>query len=113
MNKPLIALAAVMLAFAGVRAAPAAEDGPQALVPGTGTNLAHWLSQTGRRGAERRGFITERDIADIAALGFDHVRIPVDEPQLWDGQGKRDEDAFAALRMPDTDSRVVLMWTAP
>jgi len=96
MKKPLIVLAIALLALAGARPAPAAEE-PSQLILGSGTNLAHWLSQTRRQGAERRGFITEQDIADIAALGFDHVRIPIDEMQMWDAQGKRDEDAFATL----------------
>jgi len=47
-----------------------------------GTNFSHWLSQSGRRGAEREAFITETDFAFIAASGFDYVRIPVDEELL-------------------------------
>lgn len=95
-KNPLIALLAALLAFAAVPATSAA-DAPGQLILGSGTNLAHWLSQTRRTGAERRGFITEQDIADIAALGFDHVRIPIDEMQMWDEQGARDEDAFETL----------------
>ena len=89
-------VALLTLAVAPLPSAQAAEP-PQQLILGTGTNLAHWLSQTRRQGAERRNFITEQDIADIAELGFDHVRIPIDEMQMWDEQGKRDEDAFATL----------------
>lgn len=72
-----------------------AETGP--LILGKGTNLAHWLSQTRRTGEERRDFITEKDIAYIAELGFDHVRLPLDEHQMWDEEGNRDEVAFAIL----------------
>lgn len=67
------------------------------VILGKGTNLAHWLSQTRARGEERRGFITEKDIAYIAELGFDHVRMPIDEEQMWDEQGTRHEDAFEIL----------------
>ena len=70
-------------------------DGPMIL--GKGTNLAHWLSQTRRTGDERRDFITEQDIAYIAELGFDHVRLPLDEHQMWDEEGNRDEDAFEIM----------------
>ncbi len=62
-----------------------------------GTNLAHWLSQSEARGEERALFITEKDIKYIDSLGFDHVRLPVDEVQMWDESGKRYDDAFALL----------------
>ena len=62
-----------------------------------GTNIAHWLSQSESRGAERATFFTQKDIAFIDSVGFDHIRLPVDEEQLWDETGKRHEDAFALL----------------
>lgn len=62
-----------------------------------GTNVSHWLSQNTARGEERRNFITERDIQNIATLGFDHVRIPVDEIHFWKEDGSKDEEAFALL----------------
>jgi len=63
-----------------------------------GTNLAHWLSQSKRRGAERAAFITEKDIKYIDSLGFDHVRLPIDEEQMWDEAGKRNEAAFLLMK---------------
>lgn len=62
-----------------------------------GTNIAHWLSQSKRRGDERATFFTEKDVAYIDSVGFDHIRMPVDEEQLWDENGKRNEDAFKLL----------------
>lgn len=62
-----------------------------------GTNLAHWLSQSSRRGEEREKFITRSDIEYISLLGFDHVRIPIDEEQMWDEDGNRETEAFALL----------------
>jgi endoglucanase len=62
-----------------------------------GTNLACWLSQSELRGAEREAFITEKDIRFIDSVGFDHVRLPIDEVQMWDEKGRRNEDAFALL----------------
>lgn len=62
-----------------------------------GTNIAHWLSQSNRVGSEREQYFTELDIAAIAAMGFDHIRLPVDEEQLWDENGKRHDDAFSLL----------------
>ncbi len=62
-----------------------------------GTNLAHWLSQSRRRGAERAAFITEADIKLIAEMGFDHVRLPIDEEQMWDEKGNRYNEAFQLM----------------
>jgi endoglucanase len=63
-----------------------------------GTNIAHWLSQSNRRGAERAAFFTKKDVEYIKAAGFDHIRLPVDEEQLWDSTGKREEEAFQMLQ---------------
>jgi len=62
-----------------------------------GTNIAHWLSQSNRIGDERSSFFTQKDIAFIKSTGFDHIRLPVDEQQLWDSAGKRYDDAFQLL----------------
>lgn len=62
-----------------------------------GTNIAHWLSQSERRGNERATFFTEKDVEFIKSAGFDHIRLPVDEEQLWDSTGKRYADAFQLL----------------
>lgn len=62
-----------------------------------GTNISHWLSQSQRRGAERENFFTRTDIELIADLGYDHIRLPVDEEQLWDEQGNKETDAFELL----------------
>ncbi len=72
-------------------------DSPSDFVIGKGTNLAHWLSQSSRRGEERRLFIQEKDFKYMAELGFEHVRLPIDEEQMWDGQGKRQEEAFEIM----------------
>lgn len=63
-----------------------------------GTNIAHWLSQSQRRGTERETFFTEKDVKFIDSCGFDHIRLPIDEEQMWDENGKRNEDAFILLK---------------
>ncbi|MBA4055607.1 MAG: glycosyl hydrolase family 5, partial [Marivirga sp.] len=78
-----------------------------------GTNIAHWLSQSQRRGAERAGFFTQKDIRFIDSIGFDHIRLPIDEEQMWDENGNRHEDAFQLLNecltwCRDAGVRVVL-----
>ena len=62
-----------------------------------GTNLAHFLSQSRKRGAEREAFVVKEDIQAIAQMGFDHVRLPIDEEQMWDEQGNRHDDAFLLM----------------
>ena len=63
-----------------------------------GTNLGHWLSQSRQRGEERQKFILESDIQFIDSLGFDHIRLPIDEEQMWDENEKRHDDAFALMQ---------------
>ena len=62
-----------------------------------GTNISHWLSQSRRRGTDRLGWFTEADVRRIADWGFDHIRLPIDEEQMWDEQGRQDPGAFELL----------------
>jgi len=62
-----------------------------------GTNISHWLSQSDRRGEERRAWFTLKDVEFLAQAGFDHLRIPVDEEQLWTGSGELEPEAFELL----------------
>ncbi|XHR28467.1 MAG: glycoside hydrolase family 5 protein [Chthoniobacteraceae bacterium] len=62
-----------------------------------GTNISHWLSQSDQRGELRRAKFTQADVERIAQWGFDHIRLPVDEEQLWDEAGRPDREAFDLL----------------
>lgn len=62
-----------------------------------GTNISHWLSQSTRRGEERVAWFTQDDVRHIAGLGFDHIRLPFDEEQLWDEQGNLEPEALQLL----------------
>lgn len=62
-----------------------------------GTNISEWLSQSKLRGSQRATFFTSRDVAFIAGLGFDHIRLPIDEEQMWDPSGRPDSEAFGLL----------------
>lgn len=75
----------------------AKKDTPADFILGKGTNLAHWLSQSNQRGPEREKFIQEDDIRQIASLGFEHVRLPIDEEQMWDEKGQRHDEAFKLM----------------
>ena len=63
-----------------------------------GTNLSHWLSQNNEdRGEARRQHIQEDDFARLDSLGFDFVRIPIDEVQFWDEEGNKLPEAWDLL----------------
>ncbi len=63
-----------------------------------GTNVSHWLSQSSRRGEERAAFFDQTDIERIARWEFDHIRLPVDEEQIWQKDGRLDLEAVDLLR---------------
>ena len=62
-----------------------------------GTNVSHWLSQSEQRGEARRLHIQEDDFARLAEIGFDFVRLPIDEVQFWDEQGNKLPEAWDLL----------------
>jgi len=62
-----------------------------------GTNISHWLSQSSQRGEERDAYFSRSDVEFIASHGFDHIRIPIDEEQMWDVDGKKEPHAFELL----------------
>lgn len=63
-----------------------------------GTNVSHWLSQSEERGEARRQHIQEDDFARLDSLGFDFVRLPIDEVQMWDEQGNKIDEAWGLMR---------------
>lgn len=62
-----------------------------------GTNISHWLSQSKRRGDARVNWFTEEDVQFIKSVGFDHIRIPIDEEQMWNKSGEKETEAFQLL----------------
>ena len=58
-----------------------------------GINLSHWLSQV-FGWSPRPQFITEQDIIFIKKAGFDHVRLPIDEEQMWHEDFTKNIEAF-------------------
>jgi endoglucanase len=61
-----------------------------------GVNLSHWLSQD-FGWSPRDSFITENDIRFIDSVGYDHVRIPIDEIEMWTSDGTPSEQSFTYL----------------
>lgn len=62
-----------------------------------GVNISHWLSQSDKRGEARKNYFLSDDVKDIAGFGFDHIRIPIDEEQMFLENGEKDPEAFALL----------------
>lgn len=62
-----------------------------------GINISHWLSQSVQRGENRKAYFTRADVEYIAGLGYDHIRIPVDEEQMFKEDGQKEPEAFALL----------------
>jgi len=62
-----------------------------------GINISHWLSQSTKRGADRAAYFMEKDVAYLAGLGYDHLRIPIDEEQMFLPDGSMDTEAFQLL----------------
>ena len=63
-----------------------------------GVNLGGWISQFAVYDPEHfNSFITRDDIAGIAGIGFDHVRVPVDYNVLEDEDGNAKEEGFRHL----------------
>jgi len=64
-----------------------------------GVNVSHWISQVGGRDRSDDSFFNETDLERIKELGFDHIRLPVDEVEMFDDDGQPIEWAFQQIDM--------------
>ena len=62
-----------------------------------GLNLGGWLSQSPLTKEHMDTFITEEDLKAIAAMGADHVRLPVDYPLVETEDGTPKEEGYAYI----------------
>lgn len=62
-----------------------------------GVNISHWLSQSNVRGENRAVFFTEADVKFLSEVGFDHLRLPVDEEQMFAPDGSKEKEVFSLL----------------
>ena len=69
---------------------------PSGFAISRGINISHWLSQD-FGWAPRADFLQPDDLSEFARLGFDHVRLPIDEQELWTPDGKPNEAEFDRL----------------
>ena len=99
MKKTFISLAMIamtMLAFTACSTKSETNDVNNFRIQ-RGTNVSHWLSQNDQRGEMRRQHIQEDDFERLDSLGFDFVRLPIDEQQFWDEQGNKLPEAWTLL----------------
>ena len=84
---PLLVLSLMLMLFSCKPSQKKIPDAGEAFVIEKGLNVSHWLSQTTIRGEERAAYMSAKDFEKIAEMGFDHVRIPIDEEHMWDEEG--------------------------
>ena len=59
-----------------------------------GINLGGYLSQCDHETEHYQNFITEKDLEQIAAWGFDHVRLPIDYEVFEDNDGVEKKEGY-------------------
>ena len=62
-----------------------------------GVNISSWLSQSDVRGEARKNYFTEAEVKQLASFGFDHIRLPMDEEQLFTEDGQKIPEAFELM----------------
>jgi len=97
MKKIFAIFAAVVLVCSACTTKSETDNGVNDFRIHRGTNLSHWLSQSEERGEARQMHIQEDDFARLDSLGFDFVRIPIDEVQFWDEEGNKLPEAWDLL----------------
>lgn len=52
-----------------------------------GLNISGWLSQANRTEKAREAWFTQQELNNLRAMGFDHIRLPVAENQMFTKEG--------------------------
>ena len=64
-----------------------------------GINVSTWLchNTTAKSGADAKGYFTQKELNQLAEMGFDHIRLPIDEKLLYKSGLIKDGDTFQML----------------
>lgn len=73
------------------------EEAQQTFDIKAGVNISHWLSQV-YGFSQRDVFFTKDDVRIIDSLGFDHIRLPIDEKEMWHEDGTPIAESFHYLK---------------
>ncbi len=71
---------------------------PSGFVINRGVNISHWLSQLYGTTGQQATFFTKDDIRLLDSLGYDHIRLPIDEENLWNENGKPIAEMFDYMK---------------
>lgn len=96
MNRTL----SLSLVFCSLVALLSAATTPNGFTINRGVNISHWLSQvlpTENSMPNYDVMFTEMDAALLASVNFDHVRLPIDEKEMWDEAGAPIEANWSRL----------------
>lgn len=98
-TKSIFAFTLVLSLFAFIYASGKTTDQPKVtnFVFQKGINIGAWLSQANLRGEAKLKYFTQKNLQELAALGFDHIRLPFNENQLYSADGTRDEETFKII----------------
>jgi endoglucanase len=66
-------------------------------VLGSGVNASHWLAQHFEGIPPKDVFFTQKDVQFLKEAGFQHLRIPVEEKEMWNEDGSPNEESFDYL----------------
>ncbi|MBN2069268.1 MAG: cellulase family glycosylhydrolase [Opitutales bacterium] len=66
-------------------------------VLGSGVNASHWLAQHFEGIPPKDIFFTQEDVQLLKDAGFQHLRIPVEEVEMWNEDGSPNEESFRYL----------------
>lgn len=98
MNRFYILLIGLLLSVSCAGMEPHQESGTSSFEIHRGVNIAYFLSQSTHRGEQRARYFTSEDIKRIKDYGFDHIRLPIDEEQMFKEDGSKDTKAFDLLK---------------
>lgn len=73
----------ILFALSVLFLAGCAGNKPTEFIFAKGVNIGNWLSQSWVMGEQREKIFTDEDIQLLVDNGFDHLRLPVDETQLF------------------------------
>ncbi|MFA6677242.1 MAG: cellulase family glycosylhydrolase [Bacteroidales bacterium] len=62
-----------------------------------GVNVSGWLSQSDANNSDRTNFFTQEDVNSLASEGFDHIRLPIDEEDMFTEDGEKIDENFTLL----------------
>ena len=98
MKKNLLVLLQIFLILSCTAKEPANITQSSSFEINRGVNIAYFLSQSTHRGEKRAAYFTADDINTIKEYGFDHIRLPIDEEQMFKEDGSKDTKAFDLLK---------------